>query len=260
MPGVMLRPPSATTGFRATLAGVDSGLTRRERLYAELREVRFSLEVAGERVPGLMFLPPEPEGPLPLVLIQHPATSTKDDYFVEEPAKAWAKRGWACAGLDAPLHGERTVHDPMAIFRDRGRFPDIAAQFAAEVTAAIDTLAEAYPLDLSRLGFVGYSMGSMLGIPAVAADGRFKAAAFCLVGEGGLAGPASGPGSHVGGLAGVAVRILGKTNDELIPRQATESLYEALTGVKDLVWLPGGHFEIGPDVIRAAGDWLKEHL
>jgi len=26
------------------------------------------------------------------------------------------------------------------------------------------------------------------------------------------------------------------------------------------VWLPGGHFEIGPDVIKAAGDWLKAKL
>lgn len=251
---------SANGGYRATLGTVSSELAHRERLYADLREVRFSLEVGDERVPGLMFLPPEPEGPLPLVLIQHPATSSKDDYFVEEPAKAWARRGWACAGLDAPLHGERTNHDPMAIFRDRGRFPAIAAQFAAEVTAVVDALARVYPLDLTRLGFAGYSMGSMLGIPAVSADGRFKAAVFCLVGEGGLAGPATGPESHVGGLARVAVRIVGKTNDELIPRQATEALYDALKGTKDIVWLPGGHFEIGPDVIKAAGDWLKEHL
>lgn len=251
---------SAVAGSRVTLRDVTGELTRRERLYSDLREVRFSLEVAGERVPGLMFLPPEPEGLLPFVLIQHPATSNKDDYFVEEPAKAWARRGWACAGLDAPLHGERSNHDPMSIFRDRSRFPAIAAQFAAEVTAVIDALSATYPIDLSRLGFAGYSMGSMLGIPAVAADGRFKAAAFCLVGEGGLAGPASGLGAHVPKLGRVAVRIVGKTDDQLIPREATEALYEALPGVKDLVWLPGGHFEIGPDVVKAAGDWLKEHL
>jgi fermentation-respiration switch protein FrsA (DUF1100 family) len=103
-------------------------------------------------------------------------------------------------------------------------------------------------------------MGSMLGLPAVAIDGRFKAAVFCLVGEGGLAGAASGSTSYVAKLGRVAVRVVGKTHDELIPRESTEALYEALPGDKDIVWLPGGHFEIGPDVIKAAGEWLKEHL
>lgn len=58
----------------------------------------------------------------------------------------------------------------------------------------------------------------------------------------------------------MAVRIVAKTSDELIPRAATEALYEALPGEKDIVWLPGGHFEIGPNVIEAAGDWMKRWL
>ena len=162
----------------------DLGMT--EQLVGDLRHLRFSFEADGERVPGMAYLPAEDAGPFPLVLIQHPGTGSKDDYFVDEPAKAWARLGWACAGLDAPLHGERDEHDPMSLFSNRDRFPEIAAQFAAEVSQAIDLLAEALPLDTSRLGYVGYSMGSMLGVPAVARDGRFKAAAFCLVGEGGL--------------------------------------------------------------------------
>ena len=73
-------------------------------------------------------------------------------------------------------------------------------------------------------------------------------------------GPAEGDDSVVGGLERVAVRIVGKLQDELIPRSATEALYAALPGTKDIVWLPGGHFEIGPDVVKAAGDWLRDRL
>lgn len=235
-------------------------LSTHESLMDDIKEVQFSFELAGERVPGLMYLPVQTEEPIPLVFIQHPGTSSKDDYFVADPAKMWARRGWACAGLDAPLHGDRREHDPMALFRDRSRFPEITAQFAAELSAGINLLADAYPIDESRLGFVGYSLGSMLGLPAVSRDGRFKAAAFCLVGEGGMVGAAEGPGSDVPALKGVAVRIVAKTSDELIPREATEALYNALPGKKDIVWLPGGHFEIGPDVIKASGDWLKARL
>lgn len=231
-----------------------------ETLVGDLRRIEFSFEGPRERVPGMIYLPAEDEGPFPLVLIQHPATSSKDDYFVDEPAKAWARLGWACAGIDAPLHGDRDKHDPMGLFREPGRFPEIVAQFAAEVSLAIDLLCEVLPIDRRRLGYVGYSMGSMLGLPAVARDGRFRAAAFCLVGEGGLAGPASGPGSDVPGLKDVAVRIVAKKADELIPRDATQALYDALPGEKDLVWLPGGHFEIGGDVIASAGEWMRRHL
>jgi predicted esterase len=61
-------------------------------------------------------------------------------------------------------------------------------------------------------------------------------------------------------LSSVAVRIVGKAQDELIPRERTEALYNALEGEKDIRWLPGGHFEIGPDVIRAAEEWLRAKL
>lgn len=225
-----------------------------------LAEVRFSLVVDGERVPGALFMPSDLDEPAPLVFIQHPGTGSKDDYFVREPSMLWARRGWICVGIDAPLHGDRDEHDPMRLFRDRERMPDIAAQFAREVSAVIDAVAEQYPVDPGRIGYAGYSMGAMLGVPAVASDGRFRAAAFCLVGEGGFVGPATGDQSVVPGLREVAVRIVGKTDDELIPRERTEALFDALPGEKDIVWLPGGHYEIGPDVINAAGSWLAERL
>lgn len=235
-------------------------LQTRESLLGDLREISFSFVLDGETVPGLAYLPAGVSEPMPLVLIQHPGMGSKEDYFVADVGRGWAKRGWICVGLDAPLHGERAEHDPMALFRQTERYPAIRAQFAAEVSRMIDLLAERLPVDVGRLGFAGYSLGSMLGIPAVARDGRFRAAAFCLAGEGGLVGRVDGPEADVPRLAGVAVRVVAKLQDELIPRERTESLYNALPGEKDIRWLPGGHFEIGPDVIRAAEEWLRAKL
>ncbi|MBI2767350.1 MAG: hypothetical protein HYX53_15755 [Chloroflexi bacterium] len=232
-----------------------------EESIGEVREIRFSFSDTGERVPGMLWLPKDLTGDmLPLVLLQHPGMGSKEDYFVRDVAVRWAARGWACAGIDAPLHGDRERHDPMALFRERERYPAIAAQFAREITATIDHLAAHYPIDLRRLAYVGYSLGSMLGVPAVGRDGRFKAAAFCLVGEGGLVGSVLEDASPVKGLAHTAVRIVGKVSDEIVPRAATEALYAALPGKKDIAWLPGGHFEIGPDVVRAADEWLRAEL
>ncbi|OAI40530.1 hypothetical protein AYO38_05870, partial [bacterium SCGC AG-212-C10] len=218
-------------------------LHTRENLVAGLREINFTFDLNGESVPGLVYMPTEHEDePMPFVLVQHPGMGSKEDYFVADIARLWAQRGWVVGGLDAPMHGDRRDHNPMGLFRQRDRYPEIASAFAAEVTQAIDLLAANYPIDMARLGFAGYSLGSMLGLPAVALDGRFKAAAFCLVGEGGFVGPAAGEGSHLPLLANVATRVVAKSNDELIPRASTEALYEALPGKKDIRWLPGGHY------------------
>lgn len=235
-------------------------LHTREEEVGGRREVRFSLRVDGELVPGVLILPPGREGPLPLVLIQHPATSSKDDYFVRDVALRWSGNGWACGGIDAPFHGERETYDPMRILQDRDAFPAVAARFAKELSATVDALAETYPLDLGQLAYVGYSLGSMLGLPALAADGRFSTAVLCLIGEGGLAGSVKDDNAPARQLTDVAVRIVGKLSDEFFSRASTEALFDTLPGEKDLLWLPGGHFEIGPDVIQAAEQWLRRHL
>jgi predicted esterase len=224
-----------------------------EQVMGDVRGARVSFEHDGERVPGTVFLPVEHDEPMPLVFIQHPLTSSKDDYFVREPSIMWARRGWVCVGLDAPYHG-----DPMSLMQDAETYTEAAGRYAEELHEAIELVAGRYPVDMSRLGFVGYSFGSAIGLPAVVADGRFKAAAFCLIGEGGVGGMPLG--EFAAGLAGVAVRVVGKLQDEFISRESTEALYATLPGKKDITWLPGGHFEIGPDVVQAAGDWLKAEL
>ena len=232
----------------------------REHDLDDIRELRFTVDGVGEAAPGVVFYPAGEEG-LPLVVIQHPGTSSKDDYFVRDIGMMWARSGWACMGLDAPGHGERADHDPMGVLRDPQRFAEARRQFSSELSAAVTALAGELPVDVSRLGYVGYSMGSMLGIPAVAADGRFRAAAFCLVGLGGRMGVSADEDSPLRALEDVAVRIVGKTGDELFPRDSVQALFDALPSAdKDLAWFPGGHFDIGSDVIGSAREWLALKL
>lgn len=219
-----------------------------------LRDIRFRL---GE-TPGRLWLPESDEGEtLPLVFIQHPGMSSKDDAIVAGPARVWATaHRWACLGLDAPGHGERAVPDPFAAMRDPEQAAAMAGQFAGEVAAAVDALAERYPIDVERLGYYGYSLGAMLGVPAVAGDGRFRVAVFAAAGTGPLSGPAEG----LAGLTGTAVRVIAKERDEVVSPDATMELFAGLPGEKDLVTLPGGHFAVGDDVVGAAEEWLVAKL
>lgn len=233
-----------------------------ERTAGGLRDVRFRLEAAGERVPGRLWLPEaEAEAARPLVLLQHPGMSGKDDAIVAAPARDWAlAHGWACLALDAPGHGERASADPLAALRDPDQAAALASQFAAEARAAVDAVAERERVDAARLGYYGYSLGAMLGVAVLAGDGRYRAAALAAAGAGSLSGPADGPGSRLPALAGVAVRLIAKADDELIARADTEALFAGLPGEKDLLTLPGGHFAIGDDVTRAAEAWLAARL
>ncbi len=228
-----------------------------EREGEGLLEVRFRMGEA----PGLLWLPQGKEGPFPLVQIQHPGMSGKDDPIVSVPARAWAKaHGWACFGLDAPGHGERRAPDPLAALRDPEQAAAMAAQFAGEVHDAVTALAARYPVDVERLGYYGYSLGAMLGTRAVADDGRFRAAVLAAVGTGPLTGPAEGEGSRLAGLADMAVRVIAKAQDEIVPADATMAFYAGIPGEKDLVTLAGGHFAIGDDVTGAAEEWLAARL
>ncbi|HCU99880.1 MAG: hypothetical protein CL897_06620 [Dehalococcoidia bacterium] len=228
-----------------------------EKQRGNLREILFRLD----KIPGLLWLPDSKEDRVPLVLIQHPGMSRKEDAIVSGPAQEWATHhGWACLGLDAPGHGERAVADPFEAMRDPEQAAAMAAQFAKEVVTTVDLLAERYPIDRERLGYYGYSLGAMLGIPAVSGEHHFRAAVFAAAGTGLLSGPAKGEGSHLAGLRDVAVRIIAKERDEVISLTSTMELYEGLGPEKDLLTLPGGHFAIGNDVAEAAVEWLASKL
>ena len=58
----------------------------------------------------------------------------------------------------------------------------------------------------------------------------------------------------------VIERIIAKERDEVVSPDATLELYAGLSGERDLVTLPGGHFAIGDDVVAAAEAWLAEKL
>lgn len=226
------------------------------QLEGDLLQWRFSFRVRDEDVPALFYSPRTLDEPVPLVIIQHPAAGSKDDYEVAEAARLWAARGWICGGFDLPLHGDRVPCDPLAVLREPARLAAVRDRYRDEFSTVVDDLTRWLPVDTARLGFVGYALGAELGREALAADGRFRAAVLCLAGDDASpAGANPAPRLH-----DIAVRVIGKTEDTLVPRAATQRLYDGLAGTRDLIWLPGGHFDLGPGLAEAALDWLKSRL
>ncbi|SVD47801.1 uncharacterized protein METZ01_LOCUS400655 [marine metagenome] len=224
-----------------------------------LRRVRFQLKVDDEIVPGLLQIP-DKEGPFPLVFIQHPGLASKDEIYISGTAKKWAEQyGWACVALDAPGHGERAIENALDALRDAEKASIMSKQFAKEITVTIDTLANEFPINMRAIGYWGFSLGALLGVQACALDQRFRASVLAAAGTSPLTGKLTN--DVLKGLQETAILLLAKTEDEVIPKDSTESLFSDIQcRRKELRWLPGGHFMIGGDVITEGEMWLNEEL
>ena len=170
-------------------------------------ERRVGLEVGGETVPGIVWLPEDAVGPRPTVILGHGGVVHKRAPEVLGLARRLVRhQGYAAVALDVPEHGERITDEEAARARRRSVQARIdqgpgaglpmvmdanqRAGFAArmgthvgELTALVDDLATTGFID-DRLGYWGLSMGTGIGLRFVASEPKVKAAVLGLAGLG----------------------------------------------------------------------------
>src|SRR5215469_12883011 len=92
----------------------------------------FTLSVAGESVPAVVWAPEGAAGPRPLVLMGHGGSQHKKTPGIRARAVQYAKRhGYATLAIDAPGHGDRiSREEAVALMRETG------ARVRGEVTSS----------------------------------------------------------------------------------------------------------------------------
>ncbi len=151
---------------------------------------------------------------------------------------------------------------PAATWRER------MVQAVVSIRRGIDLLLQRNDVDPQRLGFVGHSYGAMIGVDAVAADRRFRAAVF----EVGLPGMSVhirtapiafatelrkrlGPGAdsalsliepldsihYVGALAPTALLFQSARFDPGVPDEQAQTFFNAASEPKALKWYDTAH-------------------
>lgn len=233
----------------------------------------------GERVTGLIWQPANAAGPLPAILMQHGAGSRKEDDYIRLPALHWAQAGFACIAIDAHEHGERQIRprDPQAIWQRPWTRRDHAVQMCVDLQRTVDYLATRNEIDLARLGFIGFSMGTINGVPFVARDQRVKAAVFC-VGGATLSGFRDLPNDprlveelrtalaivdpihFAAQIAPRPVLCINGRRDEAVPPAAAQALFDALGEPKRIVWYDGGHTDMRGPEFKEAWQFLRDAL
>ena len=231
---------------------------------------RFEYTSRGDRVPGLLLLPPGP-GPFPLVLLQHGAGGSKDADYLGPVRLPWAQRGLAVASIDFPLHGERVSaklsEQLLATLASSSRpaqgaialFEEFARQAVTDLSRALDALGALPEIDASRIGYGAFSLGAILGSLFIPYDARVRAAALA-VGGAGIGPKALDPVAHIGRFAPRPLLFVNATRDERIPRAAAEALHAAAGDPKEVLWFDAGHRDLPGHALKAMWHFFANHL
>jgi pimeloyl-ACP methyl ester carboxylesterase len=219
----------------------------------------FELEVAGERVPGVLWHPEGATGPRPLILMGHGGSQHKKVDTLLARARRYVRHfGCAVAAIDAPGHGERVSPAEAAAQTEQirrriaegGRItPEVARALAErhrkavpEWRATLDALQELDEVgSAGPVGYWGVSMGTLIGVPFVAGEPRIVAAVL------GLAGLPQDNAEYAGYAAAVTVPVefVFQWDDELVAREAGIAMFDAFGSTeKTLHANPGGHLGI----------------
>jgi len=223
-----------------------TGSVRPEVVAAEecrglLHETWAFVGTAGDRILAEAWLS---AGPGPVVIAGHGADGDRNAQYIRGAAKAWAQGGITVVAADAPLHGARAEARPPPGIGDPA-WPVFVEWAARDLVSLADVVAGALRPEGS-LGYLGFSMGTHYGVPAIAADARFGAAAFVVGGA---------PVDAVGRAADVAPRpvlMLNADADEVFPRDAALALYDAFRPPKEITFFPGTHA-----VWRSPAQWYR---
>lgn len=218
-----------------------------------MREER--VEVDG--IPAKLYAPPGADA---LLLLGHGGGYGKDSLrFVELSRRYAARTGLAVLCIDAVGHGER---------RPAAATPGIPAGWhSATVDAMVADWASAAAAFASigpASAYVGFSLGSIFGLPVVAAMPTIRAAVFVVGGiptRLGIDDPRLGPVLIEAGsrIEHAPVLMLNKTADEIFPTEGTRAVFDAIPGSRNqLRFWEGGHNDWPPEMIDVSIDFITQ--
>lgn len=217
--------------------------------------------------------------PYPVVIYQHGMSESKDTEQVLFGTERLVKNGFAVFSIDADHHGERTKEKDFVVNTiAKGNIytmRNIFIQTVIDIRRGMDYLAKKKSLDKEKIGYVGISMGGIIGTIISAVDERIKAPIFIVAG---------GNFTKMVPIISVAPhadKIL-KTIDPIYfakrisPRpllminglqdytinEAANDLYNSAQQPKKIIWIDDDHIGVPlrEDTIKHCGEFLRENL
>lgn len=213
----------------------------------------------GRRIPGLVLTPEGAEGARPAVMLGHGGSGSKDEAQMLSIARWLVRReGFAVAIIDGPVHGERKPPEAQV-----GLEREVLAQretyraMAADWRATVDACGELSNVGNDRVAYLGFSMGTILGILTVAEEPRFRCAVLAI---GGIMPERMGMLAEAASRIQIPVLMINQSEDELFPREWAFGLYDKLAGPKRLYFHPGLHAGVPREAMERVRGFLHGQL
>ncbi len=243
-----------------------------------------------QRVPAFLILPKNRgEEKLPCVILMHGLGGDKRMFQM-----LWGpltQAGYALFAIDAQYHGERKPSDDIPFF---GMYPyrarDALIQTVIDLRRGVDYLQTRKEIDPDRIGYIGASMGGIIGSMFAGVDERVKAPVLLVAGgdwkilmekstlsmwrDAAKNNPKQmeealrvmdvvDPVHWVGRIAPRPVLFINGDADDVVPVDSNKALHNAAREPKKVVWYKGGHVPPPSDWFTVIGEvtrWLDTHL
>lgn len=208
----------------------------------------------GGRVSSYMILP-DRGGRLSAVLFMHPSGTSKHAFLKE--AGIYARAGCASLLIDGP--NVRIPARPILSFTERDR--DDHIQAVVDLRRGVDLLIDRPDIDGSRIGFVGFSYGAIIGAMLAGVERRIKtyilwacsARMTCFLRNQGKSLPKKdleaylhlmeviNPIQHVKSSSPSSLLFQNGRKDKYATEDEVAALYQAASEPKQLEWYDAGH-------------------
>ena len=228
-------------------------------------------------VTGLLTVPKNVEAPVPVIVFMHGIKDHKSYDYMNLGHQFFVDSGYAVLRIDGANHGDRKKYNFKYNFVDGYKFwtRDLIAQTVFDLRRSIDFLEKREEIDDKRIGFLGISLGGVIGTIFCGVDKRVKVPVIALAGGGlqfifeydAFTSEAKNyvsiidPINFVGGISPRPLLMINAENDEVVPPLTSKLLFKKASEPKKIVWYPTKHREVPQDkVYPEAIRWFKEHL
>jgi cephalosporin-C deacetylase-like acetyl esterase len=229
------------------------------------------------RVTGLLTIPEGGTAPYPVIIFLHGIKDDKTADYMLLGHQFLVDSGYAVLRIDGANHGERKRYGHTYNFTGGYRFwtRDLLAQTVFDLRRGIDFLQKRQDIDSNRIGYLGISLGGMIGTIFCGVDQRIKVPVIALAG-GGLQFVFKfdaftpevrnyisiiDPINFVGAISPRPLLMINAEKDEVVPPLSSKLLYEEAGEPKKIIWYPTKHREVPQnEVFPEAILWFRQYL
>jgi len=226
----------------------------------ETREFRIAR--SGKRdVTGAVWLPMSARSATTLICFGHGASGDRYQAPICSLAARFVDADLPVLSIDGPVHGLRQVGEGgrNAFFPEFNRAESLK-DMTDDWTCAISEVQQLPEVGIGKLAYFGLSMGSIFGIPLLAARADVTVATLGLVGVGSNI-PHSEELLTAAANISCPLLFLMQLEDELFERDGYLKVFDAFTAVDKRIHAnPGLHPEIPGEEVDFAFDFLLRHI